>query len=168
MGQTARTTKLLLDLSPRDQGGSNTGKRAYLEETVTLLNSARRFYLEFFLAHPDTLREQVKVTSSQTGAVTDRLISADKLLTWAEFHTVATDVHPEPLPAWNFSQAFPEMPNRYRRSVIKDCIGKARGYLTTLEHWDQSGKPKGKPGRPTAANHPTLYAGTFLLELERL
>jgi hypothetical protein len=168
MGQTARTTKLLLDLSPRDQGGTNTGKRAYLEETVTLLNSARRFYLDFFLAHPDKLREQVEVQSSQTGVVTTQLISADKLLTWAESHTVATETHPEPLPAWNFSHRFPDFPSRYRRSVIKDCIGKARGYLTTLEHWEGSGKQKGKPGRPTAANHPTLYAGTFTLELERL
>jgi hypothetical protein len=40
--------------------------------------------------------------------------------------------HPDPLPDWHFSQAFPAFPNRYRRSVIKDVIGKARGYLTTL------------------------------------
>src|SRR5215467_14435820 len=98
MGQTARTTKLLLDLSPRDQGGTNTGKRAYLEETVTLLNAARCFYLELFLAHPGKLLEQVEVPSSQTGAVTERLISADKLLTWSECSTVETASHPEPLP----------------------------------------------------------------------
>src|SRR5215472_10440057 len=112
MGQTARTTKLLLALSPRDQGGTNTGKRAYLEETVALLNAARRFYLDFFLAHPEKLREQVEVPSRQTGAVTERLLSADKLLTWAEFHTVATDAHSEPLPTWNFSRRFPDFPNR--------------------------------------------------------
>src|SRR5215831_9225704 len=168
MGQTARTTKLLLDLSPRAQGGTNTGKRHALEVTVALLNAARRFYLDFFLAHPDKLREQVEVRSRQTGELTHQLISADKLLTWAEFHTVETETHPAPLPAWNFSKAFHEMPTRYRRSVIKDCIGKARGYLTALEHWEHSGTRKGKPGRPTAANHPTLYAGTFTLELERL
>ena len=127
MGQTARTTKLLLDLSPREQGGANTRKRAYLEETDALLNAARRFYLEFFLAHPGKLVEQVEVTSTHTGEVTERPISADKLLTWAEAHTVATPAHPTPLAAWNFRQAFPELPNRYRRSVIKDCIGKARG-----------------------------------------
>src|SRR5215469_3748300 len=132
MGQAARTTKLLLDLSARDEGGTNTHKRACLQETVALLNSARRFYLEFFLAHPDKLQEQVDVPSSQSGEVTERLISADKLLTWAEEHTVATPAHPSPLAAWNFSRAFPEMPNRYRRSVIKDCIGKARGYFTAL------------------------------------
>jgi IS605 OrfB family transposase len=168
MRQTARTTKLLLDLSAREQGGTNTRKRAYLEETVALLNSARRFYLEFFLTHPDKLLEQVEVTSSQTGAVTERLISADKLLTWAEFQTVETDVHPKPLPLWNFSRRFPDFPNRYRRSVIKDCIGKAHGYLTALQNWQRSGNKKGKPGHPTAANHPTLYAGTFTLELESL
>ena len=110
----------------------------------------------------------MEVLSSQTGTVTQRLISADKLLTWAEFHTVATDAHPDPLPLWNFSRRFPDFPNRYRRSVIKDCIGKARGYLTALQHWERSGTKKGKPGLPTASNHPTLYAGTFTLELERL
>src|SRR5215467_15793168 len=125
MGQTARTTKLLLDLSAPDQGGANAG----------------------------------------TGEVSERLISADKLLTWAEFHTVATAEHPDPPPECNFSQAFPDFPHRYRRSVIKDVIGKARGYLTTLRKWQHSGKKHGKPGIPTAANHPILYAGTYTLEL---
>ena len=69
MGQTARTTKLLLDLSAREQGGTNTRKRAYLEKTVALLNTARRFYLEFFLTHPEKLLEQVEVLSSKTGTV---------------------------------------------------------------------------------------------------
>ena len=145
MGQTARTTKLLLDLSEREQGGANRDKRRYLKETVALLDAARCFYLDFFLAHPDKLMERVEVISTHTGEVTERLISADKLLTWAEFQTVATDAHPDPRPAWNFSQVFPDFPNRYRRSVIKDCIGKARGYLTTLATWQHSGKRKGKP-----------------------
>jgi hypothetical protein len=152
MGQTTRTTKLLLDLSARDQGGANSHKRRYLEATVALLDAARAFYLEFFLAHPDKLMERVEVISKQTGEVSERLISADKLLTWAEFQTVATAEHPDPLPAWNFSKAFPDFPNRYRRSVIKDVIGKARGYLTTLRKWQTSGKKKGKPGIPTASN----------------
>lgn len=168
MGQTARTTKLLLDLSARDQGGANSHKRRYLEATVALLNAARVFYLEFFLAHPDKLMERVEVISKRSGEVSERLISADKLLTWAEFQTVATAEHPDPLPAWNFSKTFPDFPNRYRRSVIKDVIGKARGYLTTLLKWQRSGKKQGKPGIPTAANHPTLYAGTFTLELDAL
>ncbi len=168
MGQTARTTKLLLDLSARDQGGTNAGKRASLEETVKILDAARQFYLAFFLAHPDKLLERVEVISRKTGEVREGVISADNLLTWAEFQTVETREHPDPLPEWNFSQAFPDFPNRYRRSVIKDCIGKARGYLTTLLTWQSSGKKKGKPGVPTASNHPTLYTGTFTLELDTL
>ncbi len=168
MGQTARTTKLVLNLSERGSGGANRHKRRYLEETVNILDTARHFYLAFFLAHPEKLMERVLVISKQTGEVREALVSADKLLTWAEFQTVATSEHPTPLPDWNFSQAFPDFPNRYRRSVIKDCIGKARGYLTTLQKWQQSGKKKGKPGVPTAANHPTLYAGTFSLDLDEL
>ena len=168
MGQSARTTKLLLDLAEREQGGANKRKRSHLEATVAILNAARQFYLDFFLAHPDTLLERVQVISKKTGEVSEGLISADKLLTWAEFHTVETSVHPDPLPAWNFSRAFPDFPNRYRRSVIKDVLGKARAYLTSLAAWDASGKRAGKPGRPTPRNHPTLYHGTYALELDEL
>jgi len=112
--------------------------------------------------------ERVEVISKRIGEVSERLISADKLLTWAEFQTIETDAHPDPLHDGNFSKAFPDFPNRYRRSVMKDCIGKARGYLTTLRTWQRAGKKKGKPGVPTAANHPTLYAGTYALELDTL
>ncbi len=168
MGQAARTTKLLLDLSTREQGGANAGKRTHLAATVAILNAARRFYLVFFLAHPDKLTERVEIIAKKTGEVREGVISAENLLTWAEFQTVATREHPDPLPDWNFSQTFPDFPNRYRRSVIKDVIGKARGYLTTLGKWQQSGKKKGQPGVPTAPNHPTLYAGTFHLDLDEL
>ena len=41
MGQATRTTKLFLDLGKPDQGGANSGKRAYLEETARLLDAAR-------------------------------------------------------------------------------------------------------------------------------
>jgi hypothetical protein len=125
MGQTARTTKLLLDLSEREQGGANQGKRRYLEETVALLDAARRFYLNFFLAHPDKVMERVQVISKKTGEVSEGLISAEKLLTWAEFQSVETDAHPDRLPEWNFSQAFPDFPNRYRHCP-KDCGKQAR------------------------------------------
>ncbi len=168
MGQTARTTKLLLDLSPRGQGGANPGKREHLTATVDILNAARQFYLNFFLVHPDKLMERVEVIAKKTGEVSERLVSADKLLTWAEFQTVETREHPDPLAGWNFSQQFPDLPNRYRRSVIKDVLGKARAYLTTRAKWEASGEGKGKPGRPTAGNHPTLYDGTYALELDGL
>src|SRR5260370_7884844 len=165
MGQTARTTKLLLDLSTRDQGGPNPGKRSHLTETVSILNAARRFYLDFFLAHPDKLMERVEVISKKTGELREGVISADNLLTWAEFQTVETPDHPTPLPDWNFTRAFPDLPNRYRRSVIKAVIGKARGYLTTVTKSHAAGKKNAKPGIPTAPNHPTLYARTSPLAL---
>src|SRR5215469_6462275 len=41
MGQAKRTTKLLLDLGKRTQGGANTGKRAYLDETAQVLKEGR-------------------------------------------------------------------------------------------------------------------------------
>ncbi len=168
MGQTTRTTKLLLDLSTQEKGGANIGKREHLAATVEILNAARRFYLDFFLAYPDKLTERVEIISKKTGEVREGIISAENLLTWAEFQTVATREHPDPLPDWNFSETFPDFPNRYRRSVIKDVVGKARGYLTSLSKWQASGKKKGKPGTPTATNHPTLYAGTFSLDLDEL
>ena len=43
MGQASRTTKLLLDLSDRGDGGANTSKRVYLEEMGKILNVARAF-----------------------------------------------------------------------------------------------------------------------------
>jgi hypothetical protein len=41
MGQASRTTKLLLDLGNRTQGGANTEKRAALDATREVLNQAR-------------------------------------------------------------------------------------------------------------------------------
>jgi len=166
MGQAQRTTKLELDLGERDQQGANTRKQRYLEATRNLLDEARAFYLRFFLAHASKLTEQVQVTSTQTGEVREAVISADKLLSWAEAHTVATRDHPSPHPDWNFSARFPDLPWEYRRSVIKDCIGKAKAYLTATATWQASGKKKGKPGVPTPRNHPTLYEGTCSLTLD--
>jgi len=40
--------------------------------------------------------------------------------------------------------------------------------VTTLQTWQLSGKKQGKPGLPSPSNHPTLYAGTFTLELDEL
>ena len=165
MGQAERTTKLELDLGEREQGGANSEKRRYLEATRSILDKARAFYLAFFLAHPAKLTEQVQVISKKTGEVRQAQISADKLLTWAEYQTVATREHPTAHPDWNFSARFPALPWEYRRSVIKDCIGKARAYLTATATWQASGKSKGKPGVPTPRNHPTLYEGTCSLTL---
>jgi hypothetical protein len=168
MGQATRTTKLPLALDKRSQGGANTGKRAYLETTTAVLNAARAFYVAFFLAHCDKLTERVPYYSEQDHEMRERVISADKLLTWVEFVTVETKEHPDPLPEWNFSRAFPDFPFLYRRSVIKDAIGKVKSYLSNLANWQQTGKRKGQPGPPGARNHPMLYQGTFSLELDHL
>jgi hypothetical protein len=166
MGQASRSTKLLLDLSARGGGGANSRKRAYLEETVKILDAARAFYLAFFLSHPDKLTERVRYFSEKYQEERERLISPNDLLTWAEALTVATRDHPRPLPSYNFREQLPDFPFIYRRSVIKDAIGKARSYLSHLANWNTSGKKKGQPGSPGASNHPTLYDEAFCLDLD--
>jgi putative transposase len=166
MGQARRTTKLFLDLGNREEGGANSGKRAYLEETAKLLNAARAFYVTFFLAHPDKLVEQVSYFSETLQEERERLISPNELLTWSESLTVSTSAHPHPLSGYNFSERFPDFPFIYRRSVIKDAIGKVRSHLSNLANWKASGKKKGQPGSPGASNHPTLYDEAFSLDLD--
>jgi hypothetical protein len=168
MGQARRTTKLLLDLGKRDQGGANSQKRAALLATAEVLNQARAFYLDFFLAHAGKLAERLAYYSEEHLEMRERLISAHELLTWAEGATVETREHPHPWEGWNCSERFPGLPFAYRRSVIKDAIGKARSYLSNRANWEASGKKKGKPGLPAAADHPTLYQGCIILDLETL
>jgi putative transposase len=167
MGQATRTTKLLLDLGERTQGGANSEKRAALASTRDVLTAARAFYIDFFLAHAQKLTERVAYYSEEHLEIRERLISAHELLTWAEACTVATATHPHPWTGWNFSECFPAMPFAYRRSVIKDAIGKVRSYLSNRAQWEKWGK-KGKPGLPSASDHPTLYQGCLALDLEAL
>src|SRR5258707_6851508 len=117
MGQARRTTKLLLDLGKRDQGGANSQKRAALLSTADVLNQARAFYLDFFLAHAEKLAERVTYYSEKYLEMRTRSIGANELLTWAEFCTVATKEHPHPWEEWNFSERFPDMPFVYRRAA---------------------------------------------------
>jgi putative transposase len=168
MGQASRTTKLLLDLGKRDQGGANTEKRAALLATAAVLTAARAFYLDFFLAHAEKLSERVTYYSQEQLEWRERLISAHELLTWAESCTVVTAAHPHPWTGWNFTDRFPGMPFAYRRSVIKDAIGKVRSYLSAHTSWEKKGKKKGQPGQPGASDHPTLYQGCIALEMETL
>jgi IS605 OrfB family transposase len=167
MGQATRTTKLFLDLGKREEGGANTGKRAYLDAMGAILNQARAFYLDFFLAHAEKLAERVSYYSEKHLEMRTRAISPNELLTWAEWCTMATGEHPQPWEGWNFSERFPGMPFVYRRAAIKDAIGKARSYLSHRANWEKSGKKRGKPGVPGAANHPTLYKGTIELDLSK-
>jgi IS605 OrfB family transposase len=129
MGQATRTTKLLLDLGKRQQGGANTGKRAALDATVGVLNEARTFYIDFFLAHADKLSERIPYYSEKHLEMRERAISSNELLSWAEACTVETKDHPQPWPGWNFRERFPDLPFAHRRSVIKDAIGKVRGQV---------------------------------------
>ena len=132
MGQTTRTTKLLLDFSGRSQGGANLGKREHLTATVEILNAARRFYLAFFLAHPDKLTERVEVSSKKTGEVREGLISADNLLTWAEFQTIETASHPDPLPAWSRLPALSFRPGSRPVTLKGSFITDRRGGVSVL------------------------------------
>jgi len=104
MGQATRTSKLLLDLGKREEGGANPGKRASLEATADVLNQARAFYLDFFLAHAQKLSERVSYYSEKHLEMRTRALSPNELLTWAESHTVATRDHPHPWEGWNFSE----------------------------------------------------------------
>jgi hypothetical protein len=165
MGQAIRTTKLFLDLGKREEGGANSGKRAYLDATAEVLNQARAFYLDFFLAHTEKLSERVSYYSEKHLEMRTRAISSNELLTWAEGCTVATREHSNLWEGWNFSERFPGMPFVYRRDAIKDAIGKARSYLSNYANWQKSGKARGKPGLPGAANHLTLYDGAIELDL---
>ena len=151
MGQATRTTKLLFAIGKREEGGANTSKRAYLDETATILDAARAFYVAFFLFHAEKVTERVSYFSERHQEMRERLISPNELLTWTEFQTVETAEHPHPLPDWNFSLAFPNFPFVYRRSVIKDALGKVRSYLSNLANWKTSGKKRGKPGQPGSA-----------------
>ncbi len=126
----------------------------------------RAFYIDFFLAHAQKLAERIPYYSERHLEMRERPISTNELLTWAEACTVATREHPEPWEGWNFTECFPTMPFIYRRSVIKDAIGKVRSYLSHVVHWKQSDKNKGRPGLPGARDHPTLYQGTCSLALE--
>jgi len=139
MGQATRTTKLSLDLGKRDQGGANAGKQAALTATVEVLETARAFYLDFFLAHADKLAERVVYYSEKHLEMRERAISANELLTWAESCRVSTKDHPHPWAGWNFSERFPDLPFAYRRSVIKDAIGRAS--LCDMRHLYRRSEP---------------------------
>src|SRR5262249_44017441 len=139
------------DLGNRTQGGVDRGKRAYLDETAQVLNRGRAFYIEFFLAHAEKFRETVVFYSNKHLEMRERLISAHELLTWAAAATCETADRPHPWAGWNFTERFPQMPFVYRRSIIKDAIGKVRSYLSNLANWGKTGKRSGKPGRPEPA-----------------
>jgi len=118
-----------------------------------VLTAARAFYIDFFLAHAGKLAERVISYSEEHLEMRERLISAHELLSWAESCTVETAAHPHPWTGWNFTQRFAGMPFAYRRSVIKDAIGKVRSYLSNHANWEKSGKKQWQSGRPVKGEH---------------
>src|SRR5258708_33028965 len=97
----------------------------------------------------------------KSGEVSEVMITAQNKQTWDEFQNVATREHPDPLPGWNFNKSFPDFPNRYRRSDIKNVIGKARDDLTAHLNMQHTRKKKSHPGYPHAPNHPTHSHCTY-------
>ena len=148
-------------------GGANTSKRAYLEETGKILDAARAFYLAFFLAHRDKLAERVRYFSEKQPAGTGTAAFSQRA---AQLGRGPHRRNGSPslirCPPTTSASSFPEFPFIYRRSVIKDALGKARSYLSNLANWNTSGKKKGQPGNPGASNHPTLYEEAFCLDLD--
>jgi len=95
MGVAKRTTKIEVNLGGRSESGANTGKREYLDLTKEVLNQARTFYIDFFLAHAFKFDEIVTYYSKKHKEDRQRKINADELLTWAESLTISTVDHPE-------------------------------------------------------------------------
>ena len=158
MGQAERTTKLLLDFSEKEKGGANRSKRAALSATSEVLNQARGFYLDFFLAHPEKLFERVQLVNKETGEVREAVISADKLLTWAEYQTVSTPEHPHPSPRWNFSTRFPDVPWEYRRSAHQGLHRQSQ----SLSHGSRHLEADRKGERQARATYPCQSPDSLL------
>lgn len=167
MGRAKRTTKICFNFAERSQGGTNNGKMICLTLTKQLLNNARAFYIDFFLAHSNKMEEKVTYYLEKHEKFKERKLTSNELLTWVESKTISTRDHKTPLEGWNFSENFPGVPVVYRRSVIKDAIGKARSHLSNYKNWEESGKKKDRPGLPGPNNHPTLYKGTLTMEIEK-
>jgi hypothetical protein len=169
MGHATRTTKLSLDLGKRDQGGANAGKQAALSATVEVLETARAFYLDFFLAHADKLAERVVYYSEQHLEMRERAISANELLTWAETCTVSTKDHPHPWAGWNFSERFPDLPFAYRRSVIKDALARRAPISLSARPGKQAAKRRASRAAREQANTPpsTKAPGNWISPTQR-
>jgi hypothetical protein len=76
MGQATRTTKLFLDLGRRDQGGTNTDKRAALDATALVLTQARADLASTFFWR---MQKNLPSASPTTPRSTWRCASAPRL-----------------------------------------------------------------------------------------
>jgi hypothetical protein len=126
-----------------------------------LLRIKDRLGIEIFLFREET----VFVLLSMLEHISDKSLSRFSLHASLILAAPHLTVGPAALAKKCRSERFPDLPFLYRRSVIKDAIGKVRSYLSNSANWQQSGRKKGKPGLPGASNHPTLHEGAFSLEL---
>ncbi len=117
MGVAKRTTKIEINLGGRSQQGANSAKQVYLDLTAEILNHARAFYINFFLACAVKFDEIVTYYSEKHKEYRQRKINADELLTWAESVTIPKENRPHVLDCRDFTKRFPDVPRDYRRSV---------------------------------------------------
>ncbi|HHY68551.1 MAG TPA: transposase, partial [Alicyclobacillus sp.] len=117
--------------------------------------------MDFFAAHLNVLDEPVQVRKKD-GSIRERTRNNKELLTFAEFHTLATKAHPNP--GWPLDEHVPAaegMPTELRRAAINQAIGKVRSWWSHLKTWeetapDQRGREPqlGRPNEPV-----TFYVG---------
>jgi hypothetical protein len=108
----------------------NRCKTDALEKTREIYNSVIAFYMDFFAAHLKGLDEPREVRRKD-GSVQIRTPTNQELLTFAEFHTLATKAHPDP--SWPLKEqvaAATGMPTELRRAAINQAIGKVRAWST--------------------------------------
>ncbi|WP_232796691.1 zinc ribbon domain-containing protein [Kyrpidia spormannii] len=136
-------------------------KTEALERTKDIYNQVVAFYMDFFAAHLKVLDEPVQVRKKD-GTVKERTRTNQELLTFAEFHTLATKAHPNP--GWPLDEHVPAargMPTELRRAAINQAIGKVRSWWSHLKTWEETAPDqRGREPRPGAPNEPvTFYAG---------
>ncbi|ADG06356.1 transposase, IS605 OrfB family [Kyrpidia tusciae DSM 2912] len=117
--------------------------------------------MDFFAAHLNVLDEPVQVRKKD-GSIKERRRTNQELLTFAEFHTLATKAHPNP--GWPLDEHVPSakgMPTELRRAAINQAIGKVRSWSSAVKAWEVA--PPGKRGREPQLGRPgvpvTFYAG---------
>ncbi len=148
---------------------ANAGKISALLATAQEWDRAVAFYTDFFLDHPGIFSEQktyVVKRGKHAGEERRRVLTAQEILSWAERHTVATKVHPDPLR--DFGKVCPEAPTVLRRSAINHAAGAVRSYRSNLANWEAADpKRRGKaPAPPQPHPHLVAYEGISALRLE--
>ncbi|PTQ56536.1 MAG: Transposase [Candidatus Carbobacillus altaicus] len=117
--------------------------------------------MDFFATHLNVLDEPVQVPKKD-GSIKERTRTNQELLTFAEFHTLATKAHPNP--GWPLGEHVPAaegMPTELRRAAINQAIGKVRSWWSRLKTWEKTAPDqRGREPRLGEPNEPvTFYAG---------